>query len=238
MLVRSGRPEAARQHYSKLARDARQRGDRGFESFLLLRRSALELTLAERMVTPAGPRTLDTLDSLIASDLPENRTYADAARMVKAGFMARRGDEDALEAAIVQIRTSPDKPPQLLYAPAIKLDVRPAASTPNARFLDAVDDNWADIGFFVKPDGYTADVQILRTGKQFEKPWADRVMTSIAGRRYAPRAMAATDPGSFRVERFTYTSDHQIDFGSRLVVRPNRPTIQRVDLTVEQTASR
>ncbi|UZK69173.1 hypothetical protein OKW76_14265 [Sphingomonas sp. S1-29] len=237
-LVRSGRPDAAREHYAKLAKKARRQNEVGFEGFVRLRLAALEIAIAERTVTGAPTRAMETLDTLIASTIPEQRVYADAARMLKAGFLARRGDDGALEAAITQVRTSPERPPQLLFAPAIDVDDRRLPGMSPRPQLHAVDDNWADIGFFVRPDGRTGDVQILRTGKQFERPWADRVIASIAGRRYAPRSVAATDPGSFRVERFTYTADYRTNTGSRMVVRSDSPKILRLDLTVEKTAAK
>ena len=61
---------------------------------------------------------------------------------------------------------------------------------------------WADVGFWIRPDGRTADVEVL--GGSPDRRWTGAVVTQVAGRRYSTTLAAPTgDPGFYRLERFT-----------------------------------
>ncbi|WP_448500781.1 hypothetical protein [Sphingomonas sp.] len=93
------------------------------------------------------------------------------------------------------------------------------------------EDNWFDVGFFISPQGYVTDIQLLRMGAGFERGWFNAVRPSLAGRRYTPTSSDGSDPGIFRVERWTLTSGYTMNSLSRLIMRSTRPIISMIDLT-------
>ena len=65
-----------------------------------------------------------------------------------------------------------------------------------------VEDMWLDVGFRITPDGKVAELQTLRSHGNIG--WAKPLLASIEGRRYTPPRPTA--PGTYRTERYTYTS--------------------------------
>ncbi|HLL30529.1 MAG TPA: hypothetical protein VK403_05995 [Allosphingosinicella sp.] len=116
-------------------------------------------------------------------------------------------------------------------------DLRPLNGLASTRMLEAghsvtnylapgYESMWADIGFWVTPDGKVADVKILRSkGNTF---WATRFLESVKARRYTP---GNGDPKtSYFLERYTYTASYQSTTGTRLQSRSAKPRIEFVDL--------
>jgi hypothetical protein len=85
-----------------------------------------------------------------------------------------------------------------------------------------------DVGFWVEPSGRVSDIEMLRKGG--DSSWAAPLLRSIQGRIYAPLADPA---GSYRVERYTYTSLWQSVTGTRLRQRSPAARIEYLDLTAE-----
>ncbi|HEX4736021.1 MAG TPA: hypothetical protein VH331_00505 [Allosphingosinicella sp.] len=96
---------------------------------------------------------------------------------------------------------------------------------------DNFEDRWADIGFWITPEGKVQDPQILRSRGQ--TGWASQLLQAIAGRVYAP---VADSGGVYRVERYTYTSRWTTFTGSRIRQRSPNARIEYVDLTPDQPA--
>ncbi|NJS13500.1 MAG: hypothetical protein HC788_01485 [Sphingopyxis sp.] len=95
-------------------------------------------------------------------------------------------------------------------------------------------DQWADVGFWVNPDGRVSDVEILR-GKG-SKGWLKPVFEHLSGRIYAPLKKEGNDgvPGFYMVERYTLTARFVNDTtGSRIRRREATPRIERIDITPE-----
>jgi hypothetical protein len=73
------------------------------------------------------------------------------------------------------------------------------------RMTDLFDDQMIDVGFRIKPDGTVADVQIVN--RRGSPGWDTPLVQSIAGRRYA---IAEDGSETYRLERYTYTSERRI----------------------------
>lgn len=131
--------------------------------------------------------------------------------------------------------------PVLLYSPPIIQVVNDRAFRGGdviaQMATENYDDQWADVSFWVKPDGRVADPDILRGSKALDRYWLKPVLAAIAARRYAPLKLAANDPGLLRVERYTRTAHLVTSTGSRLRVREAFPRIEMLDLTAEGSAT-
>ena len=143
----------------------------------------------------------------------------------------RKGDTDALIAELKQAKL--DKP-VLLYSPPLKLKrspVQEAGEAGNALRLMATDNfdrTWIDVGYWVEGDGRVRDVELLRSAGS--TAWAKPLLASIKQRIYAPLA----DPGgSYRVERFSYTSLWEQRLGTRLRQRSASARVESLDLSAD-----
>ena len=90
-----------------------------------------------------------------------------------------------------------------------------------------IDDMWVDVGFRITPEGKVSDVQVLH--KRGDTFWARPLLASIGGRRYTPGRV--NDPGSYRVERYTYTSAYERQTGSHMVDRSPNGRVEYFDMS-------
>ncbi|MDF2495460.1 hypothetical protein [Sphingomonas sp.] len=89
---------------------------------------------------------------------------------------------------------------------------------------------WADIGFWVKADGRTAEAEVLQASPG--NRWAQAILPQVEGRRYSPVPVAnAGDEGTYRVERFTRRTNYTVPIGSLARRRQTMDGFEIVDLT-------
>lgn len=181
----------------------------------------------------------DELRDILAKAGPQERIARTGALILLARIERERGAAgDATESLIAELSRMPAQRPTLLYAPPLPTlpgdkwhadtSRKPVYSVTSQLPTENFDDRWVDIGFWVQPDGRVSDAEILR---QSGSPrWVKPVLTSVAGRLYAP---AASREGHYRVERFTYTSNWRNRIDTRLRVRSQDPVIQSLDLTAD-----
>lgn len=183
------------------------------------------------------------LQALAADADPVVRTSRIGALVLLGQIDRQAGKEGNTDALIAELRAAKLTRPVLLFAPPLALPERRAL--PGARIGDMADavpigtplrllptdnfeDRWVDVGFWVEPSGRVSDVEVLRKGS--DSSWAAPVLKSIRGRIYAPLADPA---GSYRVERYTYTSLWHYVTGTRLRQRRPNGRIEFLDLTAE-----
>lgn len=151
--------------------------------------------------------------------------YRNGTRLM-AAMLAKSKDKDAaVDAALAGLEKMPgDVEPVLLYEPP--LDMRDAvfgAGYGNDKT------QWADVSYRITPDGKVADVHILRASPTLDRTWLGIAMRPLQQRRYAPRPnLAATDPGTFKVARYSFVSDLITDTGTHITRRSSQ---RRVDVT-------
>src|SRR5204862_4808941 len=92
------------------------------------------------------------------------------------------------------------------------------------RMTDNFDDQMIDVGFRIKPDRTVADVQIVN--RRGSPGWDTPLVQSISGRRYA---IAEDGSETYRLERYTYTSQRRIT-GLTATRISNRPPRGRLEL--------
>jgi hypothetical protein len=90
------------------------------------------------------------------------------------------------------------------------------------------EDEWIDVGFWVTPEGRVNDLEVLRS--RGNARWASQLLKAIAGRIYSP---TGEPPGTYRVERYTFTSHWRDITGTRLRVRSPDARIEMLDLTAD-----
>lgn len=168
-------------------------------------------------------RAMRLADAAVAIARDGDRTMADLREILRARIAMRRGDAGAVDALATRLRQSTTKPPVLLFAPAIE-DVNsklPFADDPRVRF--------ADIGYWIRPDGRTTGVEVLRTSGL--GPWSSTIVRQVGQRRYVPLDVPPNDPGMYRIDRFTVRGAFGVPTGSHIVQRTGAPTVHVVDLT-------
>lgn len=248
-LARNGRIEAADMEYRAVARRGKELGLATIEGYGLLRLAAMYTALAE---TDPGTYRLAAkraVETLINNGNPGLTVFANAGRVIKARSDFRSGDRNAVDALISSFQLqSAQATPTLLYTPNIATNpsVRdgvdlgvsgngtPLLGTDSAVQQLAVNNfegQWVDIGFWVGADGKVRDAAIMRESERLSKHWIGPVLASINGRRYAPIALQENDPGIFRIERYTYTSQWTTRTGSNIRVRGAQPRIEMLDLS-------
>ena len=170
--------------------------------------------------------------------IAENRDPATkVARLSALVLLARldrqEGKLESSDALIGELRQAGLVKPTLLYSPPVELDnLRAEAesgSTTRLMAMDNFDDKWIDVGFWVQPNGRVADVEVLR--KSGGDDWAKPLLKSIEGRIYSP--ISEDSGGSYRVERYSYTSLWASRTGTRIRQRSQDARIEFLDLTVE-----
>lgn len=105
---------------------------------------------------------------------------------------------------------------------------------PNNEATDDFTDRWADLGFYITPDGKVEDVEVLRL--EGRDTWLNPIKKSILSRVYAPIFNPNTNEtdGQYIVERYTYTSNSsnlETRGGSFIRRRSSVPIVRRLDLT-------
>lgn len=145
-----------------------------------------------------------------------------------------RGKGENTDQLLAELREAKLDKPVLLYAPPMELKRSPIQfehETGNVLRLTAMDtfeDKWVDVGFWVDADGRVREAEILRHSGGTS--WTETLMASINGRIYAP----LSEPGgSYRVERYTYTSLWEDRTGSLLKQRSANARIEMLDLSAD-----
>ncbi|MBX3594014.1 hypothetical protein [Sphingomonas sp.] len=170
---------------------------------------------------------------------PEMAQVRFAARLL----LARLEDgPEAMDKLIAELRSAPGQPPVLLKMAPLKIDwydprgarqgVGEVATVKVEQWYQPrVDQKWADIGFWVRPDGTVDDVDVLRESGA-EKFWIDPIVAQTKSRVYAKAANPA-GPAVYRVERFTLTALWDKLTGTHQRVRAPAYRVERLDLTAD-----
>lgn len=231
MHLNLANPRQAQIDYERTERAAREAGLPGIAALARLRHAWL------RHLTGRASQARRELEEMIAAPAPgEGGIYRQAARVVLARIARARGDHEALDAIIAEMRREPPgEELTLLWSPPLGGD-RPGrvlADEPQLALSRIASEGfagrWADIGYWVRPDGTVHDVEVLRL--EGSDSWTPLVIRSIEGRVYAPFADEPGAPGRYRIERFTYTSDWVRPAGTRIRTRSGVARIESVDLT-------
>ncbi len=222
------RTSVARDIYDELARDASAIGRGDFARLARIRMAYIDYLEGDHIGARA---TLRAMARDTAADAKVTRIGALVLLSRLDRAEGRKSDTDALIAELKQARLDQ---PVLLYSPPLALKHSPVqdqGEAGNALRLTATDNfdkTWIDVGYWVEGDGRVREVELLRSSGS--TIWTKPLLASIKQRIYAPLA----DPGgSYRVERFTYTSLWEQRLGTRIRQRSANARVESLDLSAD-----
>lgn len=167
-----------------------------------------------------------------------------AVRAMRLRLAVMDGDPAAIAAARAAFGTAGATRPVLIEAPPFPEDPVTAAARADerqgirgdgangagfARTGTGSSVKWADLGFWIRPDGRTAEATLLRGSR--DTSWAGAMLLQVAGRRYRPLAMGADTPGLYRVERVSLRPNYAVPIGSLITRRMGAAFVETLDLT-------
>ncbi|MDZ7283488.1 hypothetical protein N4G62_15775 [Sphingomonas sanguinis] len=221
-MQRNGSLEAALSQYDKVARQGREAGLPLVEGMAMFRSAALLSALASvtpRFTLPAQEQAERILKNTSPAFLP----FRNGVRMLQARLAPSADRPAAMQAALARLEADDDPQPTLLVAPPIKTqDMAFGAAHGTDKPL------WADVSFFIAPDGKVADVAVVQQTDGVRPQWMELITRSIAERRYAPQRRDQDLP---RLERYSFIADTVAETRSRMRTRKSGLNLQVTDLS-------
>jgi hypothetical protein len=187
-------------------------------------------------------RALRMLDQLEARPLASDAAFRTALRVVRIRIAARGADDEEMAKLAGDLRQGQGAGPVLIWAPPYEPDAADAANADARRFgapdvvrtaasdVDGV--QWIDVGFWIRPDGRTAEAEILRQSRPLQ--WSATVLSQIADRRYSATTVApgaSESEGVYRIERVTKRTRYITPVGSLISRRVGDGGLEVLDLT-------
>ncbi len=232
MQLQSGNLTGAQRALDELIGIARAAGREDVVAMAELRGAFYQLA-----AVPSHGEALARLQRWANLEGEANRFRATGARLMLARHYRREGDIARSDALFDQVARSSAMSARrrLLYSPRVQLaqqarldgdydPVDPANISMNIATPDDMENGWIDVGFWVGPNGRVSDVEILRRGA--EPSWSLPLLRAIEGRRYT-----VASGSTYRIERYTYTSELLQSTGSRLARHSPAARIEYLDLT-------
>ena len=178
-------------------------------------------------------RAMRLMDEAVAIAGPANRAMNDLHAIFLARIALRKGDAGAIDALAARLRQSAVARPTLLSSRPVDDVEAPVGMLSNGAATGDI--RLADVGYWIRPDGRTADAEILTTSGLGQ--WERAVLQQVRERRYIPLEVPAGHPGIYRIDRFTIRSAFDFVTGSRIAQRAGRATTHIVDLTETEAMS-
>lgn len=223
-----GKIRLARDTYDEIASQAEKIGRGDLERLAKLRVAWIDYLLGDQ----ADSRR--KLKAMAADQAPEAKVSRIAALVLLSRIDRERGEGDNTDKLIEELKNAKLDKPVLLYSPAMELKRSPIQYEPESgnvlrlTAMDTFEDKWVDVGFWVDADGRVREAEILR--RSGDADWTPTLIEAINGRIYSP----LNDPaGSYRVERYTYTSMWEDRTGSLLKQRSANARIEMLDLSAD-----
>lgn len=225
-----GRTESARKVYEEAAEDATKLNRPDLAALARLRMAWLSQMEGDQH----GARR--KLREIADDRRPETRIARLSALILLARLDRAAGKPESSDALIQEMRSAGLAKPVLLFSPEIKMTGRlveqgEMGSVTRLTATHNFDDRWIDVGYWVTPEGRVSDLEIIRnSGPTY---WAKPLLDSIGGRIYSPAPAGSVD-GTYRVERYSFTSLWEDRTGTRLRQRSANARIEYLDLSTEE----
>ncbi|EQB19731.1 tetratricopeptide repeat protein [Novosphingobium lindaniclasticum] len=221
-MVGLGRPNDADAIYRKVQQVAAQHGLNKLESGAVFRRAWVAL------ISGRDKEALRLADESVVIAGENDRLMVELRDIVRMQIAVRRGNEDAVDALATRLRQSATQAPRLLFAPAVE-DINPVRSSLQRQPKHDSGVRFADVGYWVRPDGRTAEAEVLRTSGLGQ--WEPGILRQVQARRYIPLEVEPGHPGVYRIDRFTVRGNMGVPTGSRIRQRMGNLSVHVVDLT-------
>lgn len=242
-----GHPDEANRIYRDVEERALRLGSNRVATLARLRQALLLRARYEDNPDPSLRRELlAKLDEVIQQPLPGAEVFALAAEVIRSRIDRSAGDAASTEALVRRFaeQGGADRPLLIYAEPIPRVDLTnggptdaPQANTMALLTASNAVGQWADVGFWIGPDGRVGDVEVLRSeGSQY---WVGPVLENIGKRRYAPlRQDGDAAPGFYMIERYTMTARFvNQNTGTRLRRREPTGRIERLDITPDNYAA-
>jgi len=193
---------------------------------------------------------LSKLRELEARPLARQQGFGTALRVLRLRMRARDASDEEMQELAGLVGQGQGTDPILIWAPPYEQDAAAAASDARAlarrfgeedplriRSSDVGAIQWADIGFWIRPEGRTAEVEVLRSSPK--NPWATSLLKQISGRRYSSQEPSSSDQvqGVYKIQRFTLRSEYVVPSGSLISRRVLMGGYEILDLTAGAQAA-
>lgn len=236
VFAKEGRIIAARDIYNKVASQADAAGDVRVKGYALFRIAGMFTSISQ-----AVPRYRNTAFEAIRrvenTTEPDLQPFREAAKFLQCRMKDTGGKNDG-RACINASDTTQVSTAELVYAPPIDLNNwRQENPSTVAQLHGDATPQWADIAFWVAPNGNVRDIDTVRTSGNIDERWMKLVTDALIKRVYRPLKLPPSDPGLRRVERYSIVYDIVAAKGSRIPARSFVPHIEILDLTVEPGSS-
>lgn len=234
MWVKLGNPTSADTEYREAAGNAARAGNTDLAAALTFRRAWLAVSAQE---FGRSRRLLAQLERSHGNDV----RFAGLLRVLRVRISIAKGNEDGVDDLVAALRGAGGADPVLIHDPPYPvLDFSALSAISRTGSVDLMgggaatlgdkgDLAWADIGYWVRPDGRPGDIDILRPVRGAQ--WAKPLIKYIEARRYVPPKQAAGGLGAYRIERFTLRPAYGSSRGTRLIRRAGMPSLHVIDLT-------
>ena len=230
-MVELGSPLAAEKAYARIEERAIKSGQPVIAAHAAFRRGWLALmrdhfSEAERYANEA-----------VALAGANSRAMEDLREILRVRIAVRKGDAGAVDLLATRLRRSATQRPQLLFAPPVEdINLAPGDAM-NTRVNPWYDPGirFADVGYWIRPNGRTAEAEVLRTSGLGQ--WAPGILRQVRDRRYVPFDVGRGDPGLYRIDRFTVRAGKGEVAGTRIQQRTGNLTIHVIDLTETKAMS-
>jgi hypothetical protein len=235
-FAKEGRFIAARDVYNKVADQANAAGDTRIKGYALFRVAGLYAAIATKVpdYRESAYRSLRRIDETTEPDLAP---FREAAKFLRCRMEDAAGGKGG-RACVQAFRADRIATAELIYAPPIDLTNwrRENTSYVVVPHGDATA-QWADIAFWVAPDGTVRDIDTVRTSANADGHWLKLVTEALGKRLYRPLKLASSEPGLRRIERYSLVYDLVLAKGTRIRARSPVPHVEILDLTVEPEVS-
>ncbi|MBI0476736.1 hypothetical protein D9601_15405 [Sphingomonas sp. MA1305] len=210
--------------YDEVAAKARQLGNVPVEGHALFRKASV-LTEVARDQPLYKDRALRAIAALRDHDGAAFAPFRSAGLMLQARIAARSGKGEAARQLLMTLPADERRSPLLVDEPFLDLTGYQLQGS-------TIDDRpqWADVGFWVRPDGSVDDVEVVQRSAAEPGAWLRAKMANVAKRTYAPLPVGADSPGVYRVERYSMIFDRTPGFG-RVPIRSDAGRLMTMDVT-------
>lgn len=233
-ILHSGRLQPALNAFRDIADDAAKAGDKRVEGYARFRRAVIYTALVEAGSVEYREAARKAIDWLLQRSDPAYAPMREGALVLSGREAIRKRGEPAVDELAARFGAGVTRP-MVLHAPVVHEVDRNGVSGTTTLGMgnEGADEQWADIAYWITPAGRVADVEVVRGSPNLHRVWMKPYLQALAGRRYAPLAMAMAkdEPGLFRVERYTRVAEFGTSTASRMRSRSGRTRVITLDLT-------
>jgi len=203
------------------------------------------LSAGFRLFTLANEQGQYAEASLLLDEIARSSTAqsADVQAIIPAfrlRLAAKRADKAKIDRQIAAMaRTRHGQRPIVIWNPPLEPTAGAAAedhakksgdiNRSAARSMDITSLQWADVGFWIRPVGRTAQVEVVRSSG--DSAWTKAAVDQVTGRRYAAFVDDGAGQGVYRIERYTLRGSYGVPIGSLVRRRTGSQRMEVLDIT-------